>query len=735
MMRRVLIVPALAALAFGGWCQEGGASHPRLLLTAQDVERITGAIHESPSFMRSLNLTRARIDRYFASQPDVPEPTDAGGGYSHEQHKRNGVAIREAGIVYQLTGAEGYAGHAKSLLLAYADMYPRLGEHPMRKEQAPGRLFWQNLNESVWLVHAIQGYDAIVDTLSSDEKNAIEQRLLRPMAEFLSVESPHTFDRIHNHGTWAVAAVGMTGYVLNDRAYVEKSLYGLERDGSAGFLRQLDLLLSPDGYYAEGPYYQRYALMPLVVFARSIENNNPELKIFEYRDGLLLKAIYACIELSYGGLFFPINDAIREKGLDTVELRHGVAIAYALTGDSRLISVAARQGSFVLTGDGLAAAQAADRGEGQPYEHRSVLLRDGPSGEQGALAILRNGAGNGHQALVLKATAQGMGHGHFDKLHWIFYDNGNEIVADYGAARFLNIEAKNGGRYLPENTTWAKQTVAHNTLVVDEQSHFGARLDVGERFHPEMLFFGSEGGIHVAAASMDGAYADISFSRTLALLDGVLADGPVVVDALKISGSGPRQYDLPLHFKGQVIATNPPLRAMHDKLLPMGSANGYQHLWLRAQTQVAADELFSMTWLAGDRFYTYSIQAEAPLEVLFAELGANDPQLSLRREQALILRLNDAADSALVSTLEVHGDYDAAEESTVASEGSITAIKRFSHDRRDVVKIVGNRVGERFLGLSYNSADSLEHAVRIAGREFRWRGYFGLFDESGPIRN
>lgn len=732
-MRRSLAVPALAALAIGGWPQDGRASHPRLLLTAGDVASITAAMGESPGFMRSLDRTRARVDRYFASQPDVPAPADAGGGYSHEQHKRNGVAIREAGVVYQLTGGRRYADHARSLLLAYADLYPDLSEHPMKKEQTPGRLFWQSLNESVWLVHAIQGYDAIVDTLSGEEKSVIEERLLRPMADFLSVESPQTFDRIHNHGTWAVAAVGMTGYTLDDPSYVEKSLYGLNGDGKTGFIRQLDLLLSPDGYYTEGPYYQRYALMPLVVFARSIQNNDPELKIFEYRDGLLLKAIYACIELSYGGLFFPINDAIREKGLDTVELRHGVAIAYALTGDPRLLSVARRQESYVLTGDGFQAALAADRGEAEPYEHRSVLLRDGPAGEQGGLAVLRNGAGPRHQALVFKATAQGMGHGHFDKLNWIFYDNGNEIVADYGAARFLNIEPKNGGRYLPENESWAKQTVAHNTLVVDGESHFGARLSVGERFHPEMLYFHSDGGIHVAAASMDGAYEGVSFSRTLVLADGVVADGPVVVDVLDVSASGARQYDLPVHFKGQLIATNPPLRAMTEKLMPLGSANGYQHLWLRAETEVAAGELFSMTWLAGNRFYTYSIQAEEPLQALFAELGANDPQINLRREQSVILRLRSTGDSAFVSTLEAHGEYDAAEESTIGSEGSIAAIERIREGNRTLVKIVNRQSGDRYLALSYNADDNLEHAMRVGGRKFVWSGFYGLFDQKGPV--
>ena len=121
------------------------------------------------------------------------------------------------------------------------------------------------------------------------------------------------------------------------------------------------------------------------------------------------------------------------------------------------------------------------------------------------------------------------------------------------------------------------------------------------------------------------------------------------------------------------------------------------------------------------------------MEVLYTELGANDPELSLRREQAAILRLKNAGDSTFVSTLEVHGEYDAAEESTVGSEGSIGAIERFSDGGRDVVRIVNRQRGDRFLALSYDPDDGLEHAVRIAGREFQWTGYYGLFDENGLI--
>lgn len=37
---------------------------------------------------------------------------------------------------------------------------------------------------------------------------------------------------------------------------------------------------SPDGYYREGPYYQRYAMYPFLIFALAMDNVKPELKVF-----------------------------------------------------------------------------------------------------------------------------------------------------------------------------------------------------------------------------------------------------------------------------------------------------------------------------------------------------------------------------------------------------------------------------------------------------------------------
>ncbi len=414
-----------------------------VLVTAAHWQQMASEGRRYPWFAKEQARTEATLKKMMKAGIDVPVPRDKGGGRTHEQHKRNYQALLAAGTLYRLTGDRAYVDYARDMLLQYAQLYPTLGPHPEGRGQIPGRVFWQVLNDSVWLVNAIQGYDAIRDALSAEDRDTIESKVFRPMAEFL-VSEPKNYDQIHNHATWAVAATGMTGYVLRDQELVEKSLRGSQKDDKFGFLRQIDLLFSPDGYYEEGPYYQRYALAPFLLFANAIERNEPQRKIFARRDGVLLKAVDVLVQSSYGGLFFPINDAILDKGIDTEELVAGIGIAYARTGDDRLLSVAQQQKRLLLSPEGLQVAQALAANKAKPFDYRPMLLRDGPDGDRGGLAILRMNGERG-QALVQKDTMQGMGHGHFDKLNWLFYDNGNPVVTDYGAARFLNVEAKRGG--------------------------------------------------------------------------------------------------------------------------------------------------------------------------------------------------------------------------------------------------------------------------------------------------
>ncbi len=696
-----------------------------VLVSPDQWQAMAAAGDRYPMFSAERQRVEREVRAAMAAGLNVPHPRDLGGGVTHEQHKANYKALAGAGALYRMTGDRAYADFARDMLLEYARLYPTLADFPTGAASVKGRLFWQALNDSVWLVYAAQGYDAIRDTLTTEQRETIDNDVFRRMARFLSEENAAYFDRIHNHATWATAGVGMTGFVLRDPDLVERALTGTARDGRAGFLRQVDELFSPDGYYAEGPYYQRYALAPFIIFARAIQQNEPERGIFERRDGVLLKAVDGVIQSSYAGLLFPINDAMPDKGLASEEIVTGVAIAYTQTQDPTLLMIAEGQGRTLLSPDGLAIAKGVAEGLAQPFDFRSMQLRDGPNGDLGNLVFLRHGGPNG-QALVMKNTQQGQGHGHFDRLGLVFYDNGNPVVRDYGAARFLNIEAKSGGHYLDENDSWAMQTVAHNTLVVGGVSQFGADWRVGEEHPTTPLLFEVEEGLQIASATLDTAYAGVALTRTLAMVEHPEFDFPVIIDLFRADGQTATDYDLPLHFNGHIISAFEAEHSVRERPV-LGEANGYQHLWVDAIAAPTSDNR-SLTWLLDGRFYTYRFAASSPISALLVESGANDPNFNLRREPALIQRMQGQADASFFSVLEPHGLSDGTAEIVSGATSKISGIARQRGDSAEVVVLTLVSGRTLALGIADDVTPGLRHTVTVGDQTYEWTGAYARFD-------
>jgi len=673
-------------------------------------------------FDQTLAKAKAKIDPRLTDPLVIPVPKDPGGGYTHETHKANGFLLYDVGQLYELTGDKNYADFAGQAMMDYAVVYPSWKLHPAKKEQSPGRMFWQNLNESMFLLNVAQCYNAIKDALSQEQREKIETDLLRNMADFLSVEAPETFNKVHNHGTWATAAVGLTGYAIGDDEYVEKALMGLDKSGEAGFIKQMDVLFSPDGYYNEGPYYHRFALKPFVIFAQAVQKNNPDLKIFEKRDGILKKAIYSLIQQNYGGLFFPINDAIKEKGIRTDELLNGVAIAYDLTRDTGLLSIAAEQDTFVLTPESRKLAIDLAAGKATPFDYKSMRLGDGPQGTEGALDILRASNDPKGLAVVVKNTSQGLGHGHFDKMGLLVYDAGHEILRDYGAARFLNVEAKYGGHYLPENNKYAKQTVAHNALVVDETSHFNGDVKIGN----QLGSFIDDGDVKLTSAEIETAYEGVRIDRSVAIIEDAAFDGPVIIDLVEAHSESLHSYDLPFHYNGHLIETNFEVKADPTSRAPLGDKDGYQYLWKLAEAS-PVNGLSQVTWLLDRKFYSVSSSVPVGTKVVFTQIGANDPNFNLKNEPGFMLRAKTNDGISIVSVIEPHGDYNPTLEYTLGSHSFVKAVSHFESGADEFIHIETTDRQTVGLGLAGDADPSKNHNVDVNGKAMSWTGSYKLF--------
>jgi hypothetical protein len=238
-----------------------------------------------------------------------------------------------------------------------------------------------------------------------------------------------------------------------------------------------------------------------------------------------------------------------------------------------------------------------------PPPPKTACFVDGAEGKMGGVSVLRTGEDKNLTSLIFKYSSHGLSHGHYDKLNINLYDNGNEVLQDYGAARFINIEQKWGGRYLPETKSYAQQTIAHNTITVDETSHFNAIEAESEKYHPIPLYnvVGNQMSVQASAALDTNAYKDVKLHRGVYLVKLPGSQKPLLVDFFRTMADKVHQYDLPYNYIGSVISTNFKYTTHSNTMQTLGSKNGYQHIWKEASATVKSP-LTQFTFLNNQSF-------------------------------------------------------------------------------------------------------------------------------------
>lgn len=704
------------------------SKHPKLSLSKAEALAVASSLGSFPLLDKSYQALKTETDKALDSGIEVPLPGEAG-GYAHERHKQNYRDMKNAGYMFTFTGDVAFAQFVKNMLDQYAELYPTLGPHPLSKKQKPGRLFHQVLNESVWLLNTAQAYDCVYDWLSPEDRKKYEENIFLPMAKLFSVDYAEEFDRLHNHGMWATASVGMIGLVMGDDKLVNRALFGTENDGTGGFLAQIEHLFSPDGYYMEGAYYARYAMRPLLFFAEALERSNPEFKIYEFKDQIIKKAFYSAVQMTYpNGVFIPINDASLSMDILAPGVVFGTSTIFDRYGyDKNLLGLAKIQNEVYPNGAGLKLTKAyAESGDVQEPTWSSLEFVDGDDGSQGGFGILRSGEGKDQTLLAMKYGVHGLGHGHFDKLHFMYYDQGTDVIPDYGYSRWINIETKYGGRYLPENESYAKHTIAHNTLVVDGQTQNNGDRKAADKVHAKRHFFEvNDPEIQVMSATADDYYKGVKMQRTMFLINDERLDYPVVLDVYRVEADKKHTYDMPIHFHGQIINTSFMYAAQTKVQQPLGHSHGYEHIWKTAEAKVDADASF--TWLDGHRYYTYLTDIDGKADLIFGMTGANDPNFNLRNEPVFIRR-SVGEDMVFASILEPHGYFNEAREISVNVHPSLSEIKVLGHSSMaTVIEISGNNNLRWKIMINNTDAEAeAEHEVEFSGVTYSWKGNYKL---------
>ena len=429
------------------------------------------------------------------------------------RHSKLADGARDLGLLYQLAGDKRYAAKAREILLAYAARYRSYPLHNTAGEPKTGggRVACQTLDESIWLIAMAQGADAVWDTLSSAEIEMLKTQLFYPAA--VDVIQKHRMG-IHNIQCWKNSAVGLTGLLFGDGALVSDAV-----DSPHGCQAQLAQGVGRDGAWYEGSWsYHFYTMDALHHLTEAMLRCGVNLYGDSYR-----KMFLAPLDLAQPDGTLPVfNDCSPTKVTGNPNYEIALArykndnFALPLAGSNRRTQQAFVNGVQMLP----AAATAPQASRNFP---------------DSGYAILRAGAGEDATWLCLKYGPHGGGHGHPDKNTFVLYGAHQVLVCDAGTGKYG----------VPLQAAWYKSTLAHNTLVVDEDSQHpatGACLD----FQTHAAWSGS-----LTDAGSAFRMSGVTFRRAAFLVGTNLA---VFLDLVNTGDGRTRKLDLACHLRGKWIA-------------------------------------------------------------------------------------------------------------------------------------------------------------------------------------
>jgi oligo-alginate lyase len=602
-------------------------ARPSVLVTRQEIADIKAAAEKHEWAGRSLKAFLLGVERRLKTT--VPHP-DRGGGWYHwyacsidgaglttvsptehkcrkcgkiytgepydtvaimGEHNKLGRNARDYGLAFALTGRPEFAKRAREILVGYADRYAGYEMHDVRGPStrgSAGKVGPQTLDESCWVIPVAQAYDFVVDTMSEDERTHVDRDLLRAAVATIQRNNAG----ISNWQSWHNAGIASVAYALRDTELIDAAI-----NGRSGFQFQMENSVTDDGFWYEGAWgYHYYAL-----------SAHLQLTEMAMRSGMDLYQ-----NPRYKGLYQVSMQFMAPNRI--LPAFHDAHLAGGLAGP-RFYEVAYRRWH-----DPMFAWAVNERKRGWDsmlYGALDVPKRDQPPQNSVNFtglgwAVLRSGTSRDGMYLALDYGPHGGGHGHPDKLGYSFYALGDYLAHDPGCVAYG----------LPIHGQWYRQTVSHNTVVVDGQSQ--------EQGTGELGFYVASPRMGVVSARAADATDPVQFRR-LALMTGEML---LLVD--DVSDTAEHQYDWAFHGVGE-FASALPLAARAEA---PGKDSGYQHI--EGVTAAPAPGTWQADWVSPRRSLRLTMLADiaTPTEVIAGKawgpssLGKVPMVLARRRAKA-----------------------------------------------------------------------------------------------------
>jgi hypothetical protein len=554
--------------------------HPRLFLTPDRIA-------ELKAWMARDEWAADYVEQFVvncrerAANVELPTmATDEGGNHAAAN------SARDFALAYVLSDDIELAKAAADILKAYVPLYPQYGVSYMK-----GRATSSALGEAEWARNMACAYDLVYNAgvLTDADKKAIEDDVLRPCGQLLT-DCNHQYRS--NWRAAAMSGLGCIGFAIDDRDLINEAMNGfrnkenqLIRDGMA---HHISFAMLSDGIgYERSQGYHSYSLYSYTWLLEAATNSGIDLYHLtftghDYDSGAdptrrfgetgpkSIRAMYEA-PLYYAfsdGSFATVANSAAMK-LERSGHTWYYEAAYRAYGDERFAWLAQQtdtpgridaawqlmfvspemvEGRFDL---------AEDVNIGMTGVHRN-LCTFFPAG---GYAILRDSTEADALNVNMTFGKYGSGHSHPDKLSIIVQINETPVIVDlksgYGHEMY---------------GTYTKQTVGHNTVVVDEvaqmpQGDTAELWAVDESVHGEPVLFYSTDEIKAARARSTVAYDGVVVDRTVVMVDSML------IDIYRCRSDEEHQYDYVLHVDGQLVTESlPNAEAMEG---PLGEKFGY----------------------------------------------------------------------------------------------------------------------------------------------------------------
>lgn len=498
---------------------------------------------------------------------------------------------------YSITGDERYAAKAVVILDALAAIYPSChkGAWDYPSNPPSGRLDRPWYQASRVLIHYVDHYDQLFNSPALDAPSVtpgltrhqnIERNMLLDGGAYCYEQSKagslHNGEADYLRGALAVGVcLGIPEYVrwAADGPFGIRSLLAnnIDRDGGyyettpmyADHTRELDWTFAepllntrgsafPGGLdiYAD-PKFQLFLLphnLPMKAAGHlpRFGDAPPDLNLRDVPARPFDRSDYDFLEKLHGR---TKDDRIRQEAAVLLDwLAAGdVAARRRLesTGEASGLTIPDRRMSAGFSmyrepGDELGgwftermwllfhAGDAPAAGDELPAKWRRRFLASDFLGQKG-LVMLRAGRGDDSQGLFLR-YGPSLNHGHFDDLNINYIARGYDVTYDMGYGRSAATQTQ---------SNWARQTVSHNVVVVDEVS----QLETGETGGSLELFADSP-LVRAVEATSNRCYAKqgVSVYRRLAALIGGDDGSAYYLDIFRVRGG--RQHDYVFHALG-----------------------------------------------------------------------------------------------------------------------------------------------------------------------------------------